>query len=283
MVKHTNQSLFSFSGNFLKWLAVGFAGSFVLIYLISSPLFFKPRYHAEALVYVPLSIFIHQFDQQGIGFGSNAEIDAYIQFIYSTQVLDSLEVTFGLAERWDIDPDQGAAGRSQLHDRIRSLIRIGKTRYGSVSVGVRYTDPALAAGMANELVRLGDVAREQILSENRFAAYTFARGLYEDKLKEVAELEKEISLSAHAVAQEGMEQLRLLTLYESELQVLTMRKDRYETMKKSLETPLPAAYVVSSAVVPHQAQWPPRLLWSLGAAFAFVLLALFTEMIRRDA
>ncbi len=283
MGKHTNQSLFSFSRNFWVWLAVGFVGSFVLIYLISSPVFFKPRYQAEALVYVPLSIFVHQFDQHGIGFGSNAEIDVYIQLLYSTHVLDSLEATFGLKERWDIDADQGAAGRSQLHNKLRSMLRIGKTRYGSVSVGVRYTDPMLATEMANELVRLGDAVREHILSENRYAAYEFARALYENKLLEVEEMEREISAYGHDNTQKGIEQSRLLTLYEAEFQILTMRRDLYETMKKGLETPLPAAYVVSLAVVPHQAKWPPRLLWSFAAAFGFLLLAFFTEMIRRDA
>ncbi len=270
---------------FLKWLIIGAAGSFVLVYLLTAPLFIRPLYKSEALIFVPLTLFSQQFEQQGIGFGSDAEIDGHIQMLHSTRLLDSLAARFGLAERYGVDIDE-PGGNMRLHEIMRTRINIEKTRYHSVSVSVRDHDALKAAALANEIVRLGDVIKEDLLRKNRLAAYHFARGLYEDKLAELDALEDPFQLK-DAVVPDRASSLPFRTsgtqsFYEFLLLELSERKSNYEILKKSLETPLPAAYVISPAGVAHRPVWPPRLLLSAAALMVFAVVMIFVEVIRKD-
>ncbi len=275
-----------FRPKFLKWVAAGAVFSALLMYLATSPLFVKPLYRSEALIFVPLTLFSQQFDQQGIGFGSEAEIDGHIQILQSTILFDSLEARFGLAGIYDIDTGQ-TGGRQRLYQRIRSRIQVEKTRYNSVSVQVRDRDAQRAADMANAIVALGDIIKEDLLRDNRLAAYRFARDLYLDKKTELDALEARMSLQPlPAPDPEGpgwSEQVRDRQVYETLLWELAERRKRYETLKKSLDASLPGTYVISPAVASSSPHWPPRLLLSLAASLVFVMIMLVVEMIRKDA
>ncbi len=269
----------------MKWLLIGAAGSFVLVYLLTAPLFMRPLYKAEALIFVPLTLFSEQFDQQGIGFASDAEIDGHIQMLKSTRLLDSLAARHSLDAIYDIDRS-APGGDQQLYQKMRSRIGIEKTRYNSVSVQVSDTDPSRAASMANDIVGLGDVIKEDLLLENRLAAYDFARTLYEQKLEEVELLEEQLHIPDTLPKAQQMQRsfgaYRDQVTYESQVWELTERRSRYETLQKSLEVPLPQSYVVSPAVEPHRASWPPRLLLAIAAAVLFAVLMFAVELIRKD-
>ncbi len=270
----------------LKRLIIGSPLTFLIVYLVTSPVFIQPQYRAEALLYVPLAIFTQQYEQQGIGFGGNMEIDGHIQLLHSTQILDSLDAIFGFAHCWDIDLTQ-PDGRSRLYETLRSRIKIEKTRFSSVSVTVRDADPELAASMANEVVRLGDVIREIILFENRLSAYWFALELYEQKLKEVNDIEHKMRsvdfVPGYDFLTDSTNPFRSRTLYEAALWALTERKNQYETISQSLQMPLPGAYVISPGVPSHKPYWPRRGLLSLAAVVLFVIMTFFIEVIRLDA
>lgn len=270
---------------FLKWLLVGMAASFILVYVFSSSLFVRPLYRAEAVIFVPLTLFSQQFDQQGIGFASDAEIDGHIQMLQSTRLLDSLAENHDLADIYGIDRHT-AGGDHRLHQKIRSRIDIEKTRYNSVSVRVADPDPARAAAMANDIVRLGDVIKEDLLLENRLAAYAFARDLYQQKIQEVELLEEQMlvmdTVTDNRPASRQFGAYRNQVTYESQVWELNERRNRYETLRKSLDVPLPQSYVVSAATEPFQPVWPPRLILAAAAAVVFAVLFFAIEIVRRD-
>ena len=54
---------------FLRILLIGALIAAILTYFITSPIFIKPLYQSEALIYVPLIIPTKQIEQQGIGLG----------------------------------------------------------------------------------------------------------------------------------------------------------------------------------------------------------------------
>lgn len=274
-----------FRRGFLKWLAIGAVASFLLVWLFSSPLFIKPLYRSEAIIFVPLTLFSQQFDQQGIGFGSDAEIDGHIQILQSTRMLDSLDARFDLARQYNIDLSR-PGGVKQLYDRIKQNISIQKTRYNSVSVSVLADDREMAANMANTIVHLGDMIKEDMLLENRLAAYHFARELYDQKLDEVDALEKTLSASDSLVDGRLFPShspgRRELITYESQIWELAERRNRYETLRKSLEVPLPKSYVISPAVAAAGPAWPPRLLLSLAALGVFIASMVVVELLRKD-
>ncbi len=270
---------------FVKWLLIGSAVSFILVYVFSSSLFVRPLYRAEAVIFVPLTLFYQQFDQQGIGFASDVEIDGHIQMLQSTRLLDSLAENHDLGEIYSIDR-HAAGGVHRLHQQIRSRVNIEKTRYNSVSVQVTDRDPARAAAMANDIVRLGDVIKEDLLLKNRLAAYAFARDLYEQKLQEVDLLEEKMrvldSINNIRPVERHFVTYREQLSFEALVLELGERRSSYETIQKSLDVPLPQSYVVSAATEPYRAAWPPRLILAIAAAVLFAVLFIAIELIRKD-
>ena len=269
----------------IQWILIGSIASFLLVYLLSSSLFVRPLYRSEAIIFVPLTLFSQQFDQQGIGFASDAEIDGHIQMLQSTRLLDSLAANHDLAEAYGVDR-HSVGGDRRLHQKIRSRIDIEKTRYNSVSVQVADTDPRRAAAMANDIVRLGDVIKEDLLLENRMAAYAFARDLYQQKLQEVEMLEEQMAvldtLADNRPAARPFGAYRDQVTYESQVWELNERRNRFETLRKSMDVPLPQSYVVSAATKAYQASWPPRLILATAAAVLFAMLFIAIELIRKD-
>jgi uncharacterized protein involved in exopolysaccharide biosynthesis len=274
-----------FSAKFWKWLLIGAAGTFFLVYLLTAPWFVTPMYRSEAVIYVPLTLFSQQYEQQGIGFGTDHEIDGHIQIMLSSRLLDSLEARFDLSGRLEVDLN-APGGHSRLHQMIRSRLKIEKTRYHSVSVRVSDPDPQAAADIANAIVELGDVIKEDILKENRLAAVRFARERYEQKKEEVDALESQLFPDGRITPVQQftrqVEPFRQMTLYEAELWELSKLRNRFQTLQKSLDVSLPGAYVVSPAQESHRHAWPPRILLSLGAVAVFIVIMAFVEILKKD-
>jgi capsular polysaccharide biosynthesis protein len=284
-MKNLNNELsWMLSTRFLRWLIVGAVTTFALTYMVTSPLLIKPLYQAESIIYVPLTLFNKQFDQQGIGFGSSAEIDGHIQILQSTRILDSLDKRFGLLRQITAETDPEHA-LSLYYRKMRDKIKIEKTRYGSVSVAVQDHDAAKAAELANAIVMLGDIIKQDILLENRLIAVDFARDLFEKKEQEIALLEEKINVTGK---ENDPTDLRLLnirrqqTIYEAELYELTALKNNHDKLLKSLDIDLPKVYVISPAIKAHKPVWPPRLLLASAATLIYIVLLFFITISTRE-
>lgn len=270
----------------IRWLVIGSLGTFLLVFLITSSWIIKPRYASETLVFVPLTLFHKQFDQQGIGFGSNAEIDGHIQILQSSRLLDSLDHRFGLMEQWGLSREDPQA-LSAYYSKIRKRMQVEKTRYGSVLVRMHSGNAEKAAQLANAVVALGDIIKQDILLENRLIALDFSKDLYEKKQEEIARLESRMGISDSLPDLTDKEALPLTyrqrTVYEAELYELTALRNHYERLSKSLDIDLPRVYVISPAIPAHEAVWPPRLLLAVAGTFAFLILYIAAQIIRRTA
>jgi len=267
----------------VKKAAIGSIACALLVFMVTSPWVIEPLRESEAIVYVPLTILSQQLNQHGIGFASDREIDWYIQILKSNQLADSLIERYDLAHYFKIDSSDVDA-KNQVYRKIESRIAIDKTRYGSVSIRVRDNDATRAADIANDIVVLGELIKKELLFPNRQESMRYASSLYKQKSIEVSNLEK--SLDSLMETPRGIKKdylyEKMLTLLNLELQELTSRKGLYELEQKNFDTPLPAAYVISSAVPESQAIWPKRgLLMGAGAAIYLLLLLVF-EIIRRD-
>jgi capsular polysaccharide biosynthesis protein len=269
---------------FLKWLVSGSLVIFILTWIMTTSLLLKPVYRSETLIYVPLTLSSLQYEQNGIGFGSNAEIDGHIQILKSTLLYDSLDAVFRLSDFWNIDISS-KGGKSNLYSNLAAIIKIEKTRYNSVSVTVRYHDAELAAAIANAVVEFGDNIKEGILFENRHSAYLLARELYHEKQEEISSLERRLKEKDPVPSMQSIADInsfRDMVIFETELKELTSRKNRYEKMAKNMETPLPRSYVISPAVAAVRPSSPPGVLFGFIAALAFVVVYIFVEIIRQD-
>jgi len=268
---------------FMMRASLGALGSAMLVFIVTMPFIIKPLHEAEVIVYVPLTILSQQLNQQGIGFASDREIDWYIQILKSNQLTDSLIKKYNLFTYFKIDTSD-IDSKNQLYRKMESRIIIDKTRYGSVSIRVRDNDPKRDDDMANEIIVLGEVIKRNLLFPNRQESMRYVTRLYNQKELEVARLQNTLDSLRETPRGSKSDYLysKMLTLYNLELQELIARKGIYEREQKNFDTPLPMAYIISSAVPKSQTIWPRRgLLMGAGAGIYLLLLVAF-EIVRRD-
>lgn len=283
MAKNAEDFSWIWQGKLLKRAIFGAITCALLLFVLTSKWIIKPLYESEVIVYVPLTILSQQLNQQGIGFASDREIDWYIQILKSNQLTDSLIKKHNLYSYFGINP-QEVDSKNRLYQKMEDRIHIEKTRYGSVSVRVRDNDAKRAADMANEMVELGEIIKKNLLFPNRQESMRYVTSLYNQKVQEVALLQKTLdSLTEMGKTLKNDYQFnKTLTHYNLEFQELISRKDQYEIEQKNFATPLPRAYIISPAVPSSHAIWPPRgLLIVAGIAFYLILLIAF-EIIQHE-
>lgn len=269
---------------FVRRAALGSVACAILVFIVTSSWITKPLYESEVIVYVPLTILSQQLNQQGIGFASDREIDWYIQILKSNQLTDSLIKKYDLSTHYKIGSSEPGS-KSKLYQKLNSRITIEKTRYGSVSIRVRDGDPKRAADMANDMVVLGEIIKKNMLFPNRLESMKYVTSLYNQKTAEVIRLEKtldSLTNTSHGTKKDYLYN-KTMTLYNLEFQELISRKGIFEREQKNFDTPLPVAYIISSAVPESQPIWPRRgLLTAAGVAIYLLLLVVF-EIFRRES
>jgi capsular polysaccharide biosynthesis protein len=264
-------------------IVIGSTASFLAVYLLSSSIFFTPLYRSEAIVYAPVTLVSQHNAQQGIGFGNNVEIDAYIQILKSNRVLDSINQRYSAIEHLGLCPLQ-LGDISRFHQRMASRINVQKTRYGSISISVKDSDAVFASSIANAIVEFGDIIKEDIFLENRLLTYRLYKKIYEEQQIEVDNLAQEIYLLETKLKSERLKTQedfkRIYQTYSDEVSKLNDLKRNYNSLRLSLESGLPKAYIISSATPSHTPFWPPRLLLSFAAAIIFGVLTLFFHVVK---
>jgi len=265
--------------NFIKKAALGALTFGIVVYIFTLPIFIKPLYESEIIVYVPLSIISQQLSQQGMGFASDHEIEWYIQLLKSNMLADSLINHFKMG-------NNNYKERSKLYKLLESRIQIEKTRYSSVSIKVLDGNPNRAAEMALSVVKLGENIKTNLLYPNRLEAMKYAEDLFEQKASEIANLKNNLDSLNKIIPENHVKKSfiynQTLNNYNLEFQEFISRKNSYERARKDFDSPLPKAYMISAPILSYKPVWPRRgLLSALGiGGYLFVLIVI--EIIRRD-
>jgi capsular polysaccharide biosynthesis protein len=283
MNKNSEDFTWLWQKRFMKRASLGAFACAVLVFIVTSSWFIKPLYESEVIVYVPLAILSQQLNQQGIGFASDREIDWYIQILKSNQLTDSLIKRYDLLTYFKIDASD-LDSKNQLYRKMEKRIIIDKTQYGSVSIRVRDNDPKRAADMANEIIVLGEVIKRNLLFPNRMESMRYVTSLYNQKASDVARIQKTLDslMNTPPGVKRDFLYSKTQTQYNLEFQELIARKGIYEREQKNFATPLPSAYIISSAVPKSQVIWPRQYLLTGAGAAIYLLVIVVFEIIRRD-
>lgn len=270
---------------FLKRSIIGCLICSMTILLLTNPLFIRPLYESESIVYVPLTILVQQLNQQGVGFAGDKEIDSYIQILKSRALKDSLIKRFILTKHYNID-NSDIQSYTKVIKLLDSRINIEKTRYGSVSIKVRDRNPEVAASMTTATVELGEKIKKELLYPNRLESLRYTKSLYEQKSNQVTTLEKQLD-SIENVKRNGhfvydFIYQKKISLYNLELKEFFLQKELYEREQKNFDTPLPKVYIVSEAAINPKPVWPKRILWAAIGAGLFIFILMTIEIINRD-
>ena len=274
-----------FFGSYTYIVVVGFL-AMITVYLATSPMFFTPKFESETIIYVPLFVPARQMENQGIGFASDKEISGHIQILISGKMKDTLNSIFELNERYGVDMSQ-VGGKAQLYNHIDGNVNIEKTRYSSVSIQVTDSDPKFAAQMANKIVELGDVIKEDLLMSNRKKAIDFAHKLEKEQLHLLDSITRihdtlwETKKRGEFVNLNHLDGLR--QQMDREFDILLEKRQNTRKEKENLETPLPSSYVISEAIPGNNPIWPQRKVLSVAALVLVSGLLWLLKMLRLAA
>ncbi|MCH8555760.1 MAG: hypothetical protein LAT76_11415 [Schleiferiaceae bacterium] len=249
-----------------KFWLFAFLISFVvglLSFLFTGPRFITPKYTAECVFFVPLTLLSKHIEQQGIGFAEEVEIDAHIQILKSRALKDSLLSEFPSLK------DESKNPFGLLDD----WVAIAKTRYGSVAVSVTHRDAQFAADLANAIVALGDNIKEAILFDNRKEMFAYYRDMYMDLERESQLLENQLDSIRENNFGNTSSAYKINTLFVGVVNDLNYYKSQYAKQKKGMESSLPQSYVISRAEPPLKPSSPKRLMWfALSSVFSLVVV-----------
>lgn len=209
--------------------------------------FFKPeRYHSEVSLFVPLTLMEMQIAQNGIGFGSPAEVDAHMELVRAPKVEEILKEFFP-ETNFDLE--------------------VSKTRNGAVLIEV-WSDgsPERAAQIAEATVEITDSLKQFMLLQNVGQSLEFVSLNLAETQLEMNRLQETLdSLRFEAVEDSlalASEVFKYERLYGSEVVVVDQLKLRKERLIANLKAPSPKSYKIHPATLAKRPSGIPA--WAMG-------------------
>lgn len=213
------------------------------------------QYRSELSIFVPLTFLEKQIQQNGIGFGSPAEVDAHLELLRSPRVEESLKERF---------------------PKVNFEMSVSKTRNGAVKVEIWTEEsPERSAQLANAAVAITDSLKQIMLLQNVGQSLAFVDHNLKETRREMLRLQNRLdSLRFEAVKDSlglASEVFKYERLYGSEVVALNELKMRKERLQSNLKAPSPKSYIIHPATIAKKAEGLPP--WAVGV-LAAVLVAL---------
>jgi len=281
--------------------------------LFSSPWFVPPIYKSEVILYPPSTNSNKILIEKDPRFGADNDVEQQIQILKSGMVRDSLIRKYHLLQHYKVDTSSELK-IYRLYKEYEDNVVVDRTRYNSISVTVFDTDPLLAATMANDIVRISDHVKSQILRQNLTQAFKSLESQYEDAVHDVDALADSVNraLNSHFSSgssltdQPEMQRLKeqielqdamalarrtnknyllsLLYEYQKRLNQIQDLRNSYQQAAGFINLSVPPSYIISPAIVNYKKDFPNRtliILLSAMCAFLFSLaIAVVVERVR---
>jgi len=257
--------------------------------VFTMPQIMLPYYKSEVIFYPPGTNSNKILIERDPRFGADKEIDEQMQILQSSIVRDSIISKYDLISHYKVDTTD-VAWAYGFYKKIEDNINISRTRFNSISVKVYDTDPETAAGIANDMVKIGDAVKSAIIKENLKLAFNsiskeyFDKSLetdkiieslnqfidepislhltqkdksYTEKLKEQLDVQRAIE---KARAAGRVKDLEALYNYQLKLQQLNEIQTSYFQAYATLNSAIPSCYVITPAEPSYKKAGPPRMM-----------------------
>lgn len=155
--------------------------------LFTAPIFIEPEYKSEVVLYPAGASTSAGLLNSDIRFGFDRDVDNAMQVLQSTILRDSLIRKYDLMHHYEIDTTDPKK-QFLLIETIKDNISVERTRYNSILIKVYDTDPRLAAAIANDMVRLGDKVKAEIIRRNLRSAYQTVEHEMRLKMEQLTQL-----------------------------------------------------------------------------------------------
>jgi len=235
-------------------VSVAMAALFLMVGIIV-----PPRYQAEVTFFVPLTLLEKQIEQNGIGFGSPAEVDAHIELMRS----EAMEQFIAAAV-----PD-GSVEYS-----------VSRTRNGAVELVVESRVDSILIPLAQAMVHHADSLKLHMLRGNIQQSFEFVQYQCEQMEEQVDVIQHELDALRMDHSTDSIllqtRRFRLEKRYGAAVEELTKRTIQRDRMLQMLHAPVPQAYFIDgNAVQLDQISWSPLLLALLGGGITFLGIGVF--------
>ncbi|TVQ76433.1 MAG: hypothetical protein EA358_09345 [Flavobacteriales bacterium] len=213
------------------------------------------KFEASTTFFVPLTLFEKQFEQEGAGFGGNAEIDAHIQLLRSPQLNNYFE---------------------SLYTDKSFKVEVNRTRYGAVELKVVASDPEFAVELADKWVIAGDSLKKHMLIGNRKETLSDVERLFQKKKEQVDSLQHildSLRMLNPLSIKEDAYTFRIETLYGSAVNDLAYYQSKAGKLKHFIDSPAPKAYLLNEAKFNvKNAKSPSWVIGVIGLLITFIIL-----------
>lgn len=200
----------------------------ILAAIFSSSLFIDPKYKAVVVMYptktysISKSLLGEKYSPDILQFGEEVQAEQLIQIINSDAVKNAVIAKYDLVNHYDIDPSSPKM-RSQLLNTYNDNINVQRTMLMSVKVEVLDKEPAIAAGIANDIAALVDSAWNGITRERAIMAMEIIEGEYFQQLNYIQAIE------------DSMRKIAMLGVYDYDEQSRMIDRQYYKTVSNFYE------------------------------------------------
>jgi uncharacterized protein involved in exopolysaccharide biosynthesis len=163
----------------------------ILGMIFTTPFFIPPVYKSETIIYPPSAN-----ASGGNSFGSETEIDDAVQILHSTILRDSIVSKYKLLRHYNIDTTNPRKNY-YLNLAFNENIKSDQSRYNSIVISVYDTDPILASEIANDMVKIGDAVKTEIIRKNQRKAYSNVARELNGKIIRINQLGDSINTLLH--------------------------------------------------------------------------------------
>lgn len=243
-------------------------------------------------------------------FGEKEEVEQMMQMLQSNDIRNRIIEKYNLIEHYKIDPDTKYL-YTKLYDKYDDNVKISRTEYTSVLVEVLDESPDTAALIANDISKLLDTVYSRMQKDRAYRALKIVENAMleqealvkniSDSLEKLGQLgvidvksqtemysgqyaialangntskTNELKSKLDTLAKYGGAHTMLTAQLKEEVQILTLRRNKYKEAKIELEQDLPNAFIVNKAEKAERKTYPIRWLIVLSSVLSAFLLAL---------
>jgi uncharacterized protein involved in exopolysaccharide biosynthesis len=248
-----------------------------------------------------------------LSFGGDFESERLLQILQSNDIRDHVAKKFNLMEHYKINP-KSPFPENQLNNKFRGNVKIRRSEFMSIEIGVLDINPQMASDIANEITVYVDSIYQYMQKERAMDAFNIVKSEYESsqndirqysdslqqlRQKGVIDYESQASAlnTAYANALEHgnsqasdviKKQLNILSVYggkyvelsqklQLEISRMSLLKAKYASYKVNIENTIPQIFIVDKARVEEKKVSPMRtviVMMSTLSTFAVSLILL---------
>ncbi|HSW67543.1 MAG TPA: hypothetical protein VLH16_03090 [Bacteroidales bacterium] len=197
-----DQGVFNASGVIFflyKWrktLMIIVGASFIISFVVSSPLFIVPKYRSSVIMYpvatssISTSLLTERSTQRYdlLELGQDSQTEQMLQLLKSSRMRNRVIERFNLENHYEIDPGKRYR-MTRLINEYNSNINFRRTEYQAVQINVFDRDPQMAADIANYIAEMVDSVRIEMQRQVAQEGHRIVKTEYERMLAMVKEKE----------------------------------------------------------------------------------------------